>query len=232
MVKNLSVFFPAFNEAENIEKTVLNAASVLEKLKIPYEIIVINDGSTDATGQIAEALSVKSHNKIRVIHHPQNLGYGEALRSGFYNARYDWIAFTDSDGQFDFAEITKFLKLAESADLVIGFRIDRQDPPIRKLNAWGWKQINRILMGTNARDLDCAFKLVKKSVIEKIPRLESARGGMISPELLAKSKKAGFKIVEVGVHHYPRTAGSPTGAGLKVIATSFMDLFKLWMKLR
>jgi glycosyltransferase involved in cell wall biosynthesis len=231
MIKNLSVFFPAFNEASNIERTVSSAVTVLEKLGINYEIIVVDDGSPDQTGAIADQLS-SNNPKIRVIHHPKNLGYGEALRSGFYNAKYEWIVFTDSDGQFDFSEITKFLELADTADLVIGFRMNRQDPPMRKLNAWGWKMINRILMGTNVRDLDCAFKLVKKEVIEKIPKLESTRGGMISPELLSKAKKAGFKIVEVGVHHYPRGGGSPTGASVKVIIVSFVDLFKLWWKLR
>lgn len=231
MIKNLSVFFPAFNEEKNIGETVEKAVKVLEDLKIPYEVLVINDGSKDKTQEVVESLE-KTYPKVRLINHPTNLGYGEALKSGFYNSKYDWIAFTDSDGQFDFSEITKFLEKTDEADLVIGYRINRQDPLIRKLNALGWKWINNILMGTYVKDLDCAFKMVKKEVIEKIPKLESSRGGMISPELISKSKRAGFKIVEVGVHHYPRTKGSPTGASPKVILKSFVDLFKLWWKMR
>lgn len=227
-VEELSVFFPAFNEEANLTSTVEKALEVLEGLKLKrYEVIIINDGSKDTTAEVAEKLA-KKYKEVRVINHPQNKGYGEALKSGFYNAKYDWITFNDSDGQFDFAEISKFIEKAEEAEVVVGYRVNRQDNFVRKLNGWGWTFISNLLLGINVKDVDCAFKLIKKSVIEKIPKLKSTRGGMISPELLALIRKDNFKIVEVGVHHYQRKAGEQTGANLKVIITSFLELFKLW----
>lgn len=230
-LSELSVFFPAYNEEANITKTVEEAAKVLPQVASKYEIIIIDDGSRDKTGEIADQLA-KENEFIRVIHHHTNQGYGASLKSGFYNSRYSWIACTDSDGQFDFSEITNFLKRAGETDLVVGFRLNRQDPSPRKLFGWGWTKLANILLGISVKDVDCGFKLVKKKVIEQIPKLESSRGGMISPELLAKAKKEGFKIAEVGVHHYPRKIGQQSGADLKVIINSFADLIKLWWKIR
>jgi glycosyltransferase involved in cell wall biosynthesis len=186
----------------------------------------------DKTGVIAENLAKKDR-KIKVIHHKVNLGYGAGLQTGFYNSRYEWISTIDADGQFDFSEITKLYEKAikEKNDVVVGYRLNRQDSLIRKMNGKGWTLLAHILLGINVQDVDCAFKLVNKSVIEKIPHLESMRGGMISPELLAKAKKDGFKISEVPVHHFERKFGAQTGANLKVIVKSFTDLFKLWFKL-
>jgi len=229
-VAELSVFFPAYNEEANLEKTIREALAVLKKIAQKYEVIIIDDGSKDQTGQIADRLA-KNYRQIRVIHHPQNRGYGEALKSGYYQAQYRWIACTDSDGQFDFSEITKLLSKAEKFPVVVGYRLNRKDSLLRQINGWGWTFLANLLLGINVRDVDCAFKLVRKEVIEKIPHLESTRGGMISPELLVKAKNAGFKIAEVGVHHYPRAAGRQTGANLKVILRSFIDLFKLWKDL-
>lgn len=232
MIDSLSVFFPAYNEEKNITQTVEKAKKVLENLKIKkWEILVVNDGSRDKTGEIVESLTKKDYH-IHLITHNPNQGYGEALKTGFYNAKYSWIAFTDSDGQFDFSEISKFLEKTDEADIVAGYRINRQDSLMRKINGWGWTNLSNILLGIKVRDVDCGFKLVKKEVIEKIPKLKSTRGGMISPELLAKAGKKGFKIVEVGVHHYPRKEGKQTGANFKVIITSFANLFSLWWELR
>ena len=230
-LSELSVFFPAYNEEANIAKTVKEAAKILPQVASKYEIIIIDDGSRDKTGEIADQLA-KGNEFIRVIHHHPNQGYGASLKSGFYNSRYLWIACTDSDGQFDFSEITNFLKMSGEVDLVVGFRLNRQDPFPRKLFGWGWTKLANILLGISVKDVDCGFKLVKKKVIEQIPKLESSRGGMISPELLAKAKKEGFKIAEVGVHHYPRKIGQQSGADLKVIINSFADLIKLWWKIR
>lgn len=227
----LSVFFPAYNEEANIKNTVEKAVKVIQDLKLSqWEILVIDDGSKDKTGEIADQLA-KKDSHIRVIHQP-NGGYGEALKSGYYNSKFEWIAFTDGDGQFDFSEITKFLDLTGQYDVIWGYRMDRQDPLMRKLNGWGWNFISGLLLGFHVKDVDCAFRLVNKKVIDTIPHLESTRGGMISPELLARAKKARFKITEVGVHHFARTAGEQTGANLKVIVKSFIDLFKLWGKLK
>ena len=227
----LSVFFPAYNEEGNIANTVSSALKVLSNIVTKYEVIIIDDGSKDKTGKIADKLA-KENKYVRVIHHNPNRGYGEALKSGFYNARYDWVAFTDADGQFDFSEISKLIAKSDNTDLVVGYRMDRRDSFMRKLNGWGWTQLNNLLLGVKVKDVDCAFKLIRKEVIQKIPRLESTRGGMISPELLAKARKCHFRIAEVGVHHYPRRTGKQTGANIKVIIKSFVDLFKLSNKMR
>ncbi len=230
-VSELSVFFPFVNEEGNVEDRVKKAIVVLEKLKIKYEILLINDGSTDKTGQIIDELAGKNP-KIRAIHHKQNLGYGEALKSGFYNAKYSYIVYTDGDGQFDFSEVSKFLESIKNNDVVIGYRLKRQDPFFRILFKQGWKASLFAFFRLTIRDIDCGFKMIKSSVLEKIPHLESSRGAMINAEIVIKAKKAGFKIGQVGVNHYPRLSGKPTGANIRVIIKSFMDLFKLWWKLK
>lgn len=230
-VKSLSVFFPCINEEGNIENTVNKAEEVLKKLKLKYEIIIVDDGSTDSTGQIADLLAEKNSN-IRVIHHSKNLGYGEALKSGFYNARYDTIVYTDGDGQFDFSEVTKFLEKISDHDVVIGYRIKRKDPFFRILFKKGWALSLWAFFGLTLKDVDCGFKMVRKEVLQKIPHLESTRGAMINAELAIKPKKMGFKIAQVGVTHYPRLMGTPTGANIRVIIKSYLDLLKLWWKLK
>jgi glycosyltransferase involved in cell wall biosynthesis len=229
--EELSVFFPAYNEAANIGTTVKKALKALPKVAKKWEVIVIDDGSKDKTGEIVKQLA-KKEKRIRLITHSPNKGYGEALKSGYYNARYQLIAMTDADGQFDLKEIDKLLAKIDQAEVVWGFRINRQDSALRKFFGWGWTFLANLLLGIKVKDVDCGFKLVKKQVIKKIPKLTSTRGGMISPELLGKAKKAGFKITEVGVHHYPRKEGHQTGADINVIVNSFLDLAKLWWQLR
>ena len=233
LIAGLSVFFPTYNEEVNIKNTVLKAKMVLDKNSDKWEIIVVNDGSKDSTGKVAGSLSGEDK-RIRVVSHDSNRGYGASLKSGFYNSRYSWIAFTDADGQFDFSEIDKFIEKQRetNADLVIGYYLARQVPFYRKVNTFLWESIVFILFGLKVRDIDCGFKLISKKVIDKIPKLESERGAFISSELLIKANKSGFKIVELGVHHYPRKAGKGTGAKLNVIIKSFVDLFRLWRKLK
>lgn len=232
LIRELSVFFPAYNEEKNIGKTVRSAKKVLLKVADKWEIIVVNDGSTDKTEEIADKLA--KDERIKVINHKENRGYGAGLKTGLYSCRYPWIAYTDSDGQFDFSEITKFIEKrnAKDADLVIGYYLDRKVPLYRKLNTFFWKIVIFIVFGLNVRDVDTGFKLISKKVIDKIPRLEAERGAFIESEILVKAKKMGFKIEEIGVHHYPRSAGHGTGADLNVIIKSFVDLFRLWRKLR
>lgn len=230
---SLSVFFPTYNEEENVENTILKAKSVLTKNVKSWEIIIVNDGSKDGTKEIAEKLGTED-NRIRVINHVVNRGYGASLRSGFYNARYPWIAFTDSDGQFDFSEIANFFQKQEEngADLVIGYYKKRQVSKFKIVTSRMWEIAVMILFGLHVHDIDCGFKLIKKEVVEKIPKLESERGAFISSELLIKAKNNGFKIVEIPVTHLPRTQGKGTGRNIKVIIQSFVDLIKLWRKLK
>lgn len=232
-IESLSLFFPAYNEEANAEKTILKAKNVLEKIAKNWEILVINDGSNDNTKVIAERLS-KEDRRIRVISHQENRGYGAAFKSGLYNAKYEWITFTDIDGQFDFSEITNFFDKQEetNADLVIGYYKKRRVSKFKIITSKMWELVVFLLFGLHVKDIDCGFKLISKKVVDKIPKLESERGAFISSEFLIKSRKAGFKIVEIPVTHYPRTAGKGTGRDLMVIVKSFVDLFRLWRKLK
>lgn len=230
-LKGLSLFFPAYNEEANLKETVEKAIPVLKKVAEKYELIIVNDGSKDKTGQVAQNLAQK-YPFIKVITHSPNQGYGAALKSGFYNSQYPWIVFTDSDGQFDFSEVEKLIEKSKDVDMVVGYRLNRQDPITRKIFGWGWTFLANLLLGLKVKDIDCAFKLTKKEVIDTIPKLQSTRGGMISPELVGKTRKAGFKIAEIGVHHFARKEGKQTGANIKVIFKSFVDLGKLWWQIK
>ena len=233
LISELSVFFPTYNEENAIRTTVEDARKVLERIAGRWEIIIVNDGSNDRTGEIAQKLSEKDKG-IRVINHASNRGYGAALKSGFYNSKYSWIAFTDSDGQFDFSEITNFIGKQRNtgADLVIGFYKKRRVSTFKILTSKLWELLVSVLFGLKVKDIDCGFKLISRKVIEKIPKLESERGAFISSEFLIKAKKGRFQIEEIAVTHRPRKVGEGTGRNLNVIVRSFVDLFKLWRKLR
>ncbi|HUS52029.1 MAG TPA: glycosyltransferase family 2 protein [Candidatus Bathyarchaeia archaeon] len=231
-VDGLSVFFPAYNEEANIGKILRRAVKILPQMAKKWEILVINDGSTDRTGKIVEEL-IKKEPRIRMITHTPNRGYGATLKSGLYNSLYQLILFTDADGQFDFSEAERFLKAQSEtkADLVIGYYLKRAVPFYRIWASRAWEMVIFLMFGLKVRDIDCGFKLLRKEVVEKISRLQSERGPFISSELLIKAKKAGFKIVELGVRHYPRKEGRATGASLRVGLSGFWELVKLKKKL-
>ena len=225
--KILSVFFPCYNEALNLSGIVTETIHVLKSLVQEYEILIVNDGSTDSTGPLAEEIS-RHHKNVRVIHHNRNLGYGAALRTGFSNAIYDWVFYTDGDHQFCISEIELFLKETDSYDLIIGYRKERQDPWHRLLYARAWNLLVQLVFGLTARDVDCAFKLIRKENLENIHL--STSGNMISTELLWKSKLSGCRIKELCVSHRPRVYGTQTGGNPKVIFKAFMELFTLRFK--
>lgn len=233
IIDKLSVFLPIYNEKENIETVVLSTRKVLESVVKEWELILVDDGSIDGTSSVLKKMS-SSDARIRVITHESNQGYGASLKSGFFASKYSWIAFTDSDGQFDFSEITNFIKKQKetSADLVIGYYKKRQVSTVKIITSKIWEYTVFVLFGLKVRDIDCGFKLVSKKVIERISPLESERGAFISSEILIKAKKWGFKLVEIPVTHFPRTKGVGTGRNLNVIIKSFVDLFKLWKKLK
>ena len=229
---NLSVFFPAYNEQDNIENTITNAIAILPKVAKKWEVLVINDGSSDKTGKVISKLA-KENKGVRLINHKVNRGYGAAFKSGLYGAKYDWITFTDADGQFDFSEITNFIEKQRKskADIVIGYYKKRQVSKVKIFTSKLWELVVFVLFGLKVRDIDCGFKLISKKVVDTVSGLEAERGAFISSEFLIKAKKKGFKIVEIPVSHYPRTAGQGTGRDIKVIIQSFKDLFNLWLKL-
>ena len=221
---SLSAFFPAFNEERNVPLMVERLTAVLPTVADDYEIIVVNDGSTDRTGAVADELA-KADPHVRAVHHPVNRGYGGALKSGFAASRKAYVFFTDGDGQFDVGEIGRLTQFVPAYDVVVGYRLDRADNALRKLNAGMWNALVHRLFHIPARDVDCAFKLFKREVFDVV-RVE-AEGAMISTELLARIVRAGFKVQEVGVHHFERRHGTPTGANPLVIVRAFRELFKL-----
>jgi glycosyltransferase involved in cell wall biosynthesis len=226
-VARLSYFFPAHNEEANIEGLVAEALDSLPAIADTFEIIVVNDGSRDRTQALADELTAAHPGVVRAIHHPTNLGYGAALRSGFAAARYELVAFTDGDRQFrveDLARLTERLAAADQPDVVVGYRIRRADPLVRTLYARAYRLANRIFFGLKVTDVDCACKLFRREAVEDI-HVESD-GAFFSAELLIKLRAAGRSVVEVGVPHYPRTAGSPTGAKPQVIARAVRDFWR------
>jgi glycosyltransferase involved in cell wall biosynthesis len=226
---SISVFFPCYNEQDNVGQTTQRAVEVLEGLKADYEIILVNDGSADQTGPRADAIAA-GNELVRVVHHPHNMGYGAALQSGIRAAKKELIFFTDGDGQFDIGEIKLLLPLIEQNDIVCGYRLDRKDPFMRKLNGYMWTRLVNLLFGMHIRDIDCAFKLFRAEIFEGMKM--SSAGALISAEILARATRRGFRIAEVGVHHYPRKAGKQTGAKLTVILRAFKELFKLYNRIR
>ncbi len=234
LISELSVFFPAYNEEKNLKNTVLKAIDVLEDTADQWEVIIVDDGSKDKTGKIAKEIIKDYPDQVRLITHNPNRGYGAALKSGMYNSKFKWIAFTDSDGQFDFSELDRFIikQKDTKADLVIGYYLDRKVPFYRKWGSKVWEIAVFLLFGLWVKDIDCGFKLFKKEVVETIPQLEAERGPFITSEFLIKAKDAGFKIEEVGVSHFAREHGAATGADFDVIASGLKDLVRLWFKLK
>jgi glycosyltransferase involved in cell wall biosynthesis len=228
----LSYFFPAHDEEPNLEFLVDEALAALPALADRFEIVIVNDGSRDATGRIADRVAAAHPDTVRAIHHPTNLGYGAALRSGFAAARFGHIAFTDGDRQFKVADLGRLAARAgepDRPDVVVGFRIKRMDPLIRTGYARSYRLANRIFFGLQVTDVDCACKLFRREALEGI-RVES-NGAFFSAELLIKLGARGRTVAEVGVPHYPRTAGSATGAKPQVILRAIRDFWRLRWRL-
>ena len=227
---SLSIVLPAYNEEENIAAAVRAVSQVAQTLGRDYEILVVNDGSKDNTGQIVRDLEPQVPG-LRLVEHYPNRGYGGALKAGFRAATKDLIAFVPADNQFVFSEVDELLEKlrAENAQIVCGYRHDRQDPFMRRLNAFGWNSLVRLLFGYLCRDIDCGFKLFHRQVLERVNLVSS--GAMIDTEFLAGARARGMRIAEVPVTHRPRVAGEATGANLKVIIKAFRDLLRFRQRL-
>jgi len=226
---SISVFFPCYNEQDNVARTVEQALSVLQQQSYDFEVIIVDDGSTDTTGQIADEIASRD-SRVKVVQHRTNLGYGAALQSGFKAATKELVFYTDGDGQFDINELPPLLPLMDKADIVSCYRLNRQDPLVRKINAWCWTRLVCWLFGMKVRDINCAFKLYKREIFDNIEL--SSSGALIDAEILAKASHKGYSITQKGVHHYPREAGSQTGARPKVIFRAFKELFKLYRQIK
>ena len=231
-VARLSYFFPAHNEEANLEGLVEEALAALPAIAETFEVIAVDDGSRDRTREIADRLAAAHPDVVRVVHHDVNRGYGGALRSGFEASRYELLCFTDGDRQFkvaDLARLTARLAGPDRPDVVVGYRIKRADPLIRIAYARSYKLANRIFFGLRARDVDCAAKLFRREALDGI-RVESS-GAFFSAELLIRIRAAGRTVAETGIPHYPRTAGSPTGAKPSVIWLAVKDFWGLRLRL-
>jgi glycosyltransferase involved in cell wall biosynthesis len=229
---HLSYFFPAHNEEANVRGLVDEALETLPAIAETFEIVIVDDGSRDSTGAIADELAAAHPGVVRAVHHPTNLGYGSALLSGFRAARHEFVAFTDGDRQFrvaDLARLTERLAEADQPDAVVGYRIKRADPLVRTLYARAYRVANFIWFGLRIRDVDCACKLFRREALAGIA-IESG-GAFFSAELLIKLRAAGRTLVEVGVPHHPRTAGSPTGAKPSVVLRAVRDFWQLRLRM-
>jgi hypothetical protein len=222
---SVSFVLPAFNEEENIEKAVADTVAVAERHCSVYEVIVVDDGSTDRTAELVSEC-MDRHSQVRLVRHASNQGYGQALRSGFAAAELDYVFATDADNQFDMNELPLLLGWADQADVVAGFRRVRQDPFIRRANAWAWNRLVRTLFCVPVRDVDCAFKLYRREALAAVD-IETG-GAMIATEIMVKLARRGAAIVEVGVTHLPRTAGTPTGANVRVIVRALRELWRIY----
>ena len=219
--QSLSVILPAYNEEAVIAQTVQYVLETLTPWVPDFEVLVVNDGSKDNTKIIVDDMSANDA-RVRLIHHEVNKGYGAALVSGFESVTKDLAFFMDADGQFDIHDLETFFPLLEHYDAVLGYRIERQDTWMRKMNALGWKMLVSIFFGLRVRDVDCAFKLYRADFFQNIP-LETS-GAMINTEILYKLKRAGYTYTQVGVRHLPRRSGKATGAKLSVIFRAFKEL--------
>ncbi len=223
-MSSISAVIPAYNEERIIASTAEAVDETLSRLVDDHEVIVVNDGSRDATPQIVEELG-RQRPTVRLVSHAVNSGYGAALATGFAAATREYVFLTDGDRQFDVRELEGFLPLLATADVIVGYRKPRADPWQRRFFGWGWNLLVNMLFGHTARDVDCAFKLFPRRLLEDV-QLHST-GHTLSPELLIKARRAGYRIAEVRVTHLPRTAGEAKGARIDHIVRSLLELVKL-----
>jgi hypothetical protein len=220
-----SLCLPCYNEAAVIEEVLFGACAVLPQFLDEFEIVVVDDGSSDSTGDVVERLAARD-DRIRLLRHDVNRGYGAAVSTALRAAQGHWICFTDGDGQFNLLDLPQLLVDAQHADVVIGYRFHRAEGRLRRLNARSWNRLIRHLLGVHVRDLDCAFKLFPRWIVERIEL--TAQGACVSAEILAQCVRGGVKIREVPVNHFPRAAGKATGANIKVVAKAFRELPQVW----
>jgi len=225
----ISAVLPAFNEDANLEESVGRMAAALQGHTRAFEIIVVDDGSQDGTATVLDRLKV-THPSLRIVRHPINRGYGAAVRSGFAAAHFPWVFLMDADNQFDPAQVELLLARAADADIVAGYRKHRRDPLPRRLNAWAFFTLVRLFFGRLARDVNCAFKLIRRDLLARM-ELRS-EGALINTEVLVLARQLHARVVEVPIHHYPRTSGRQTGANLRVVLRAFRELVAFKAEMR
>ncbi|MFN0104355.1 MAG: glycosyltransferase family 2 protein [Bryobacteraceae bacterium] len=226
----LSVFFPAYNDAPSLPALINKTFAVLDQSAREFEVIVVNDGSADDTGAVLEALRNVHGPRLRVITHPENRGYGGALRTGFAAAAKEFVFYTDGDGQYDVGELPSLLEAVwPDVGLINGYKTRRRDPLRRVVIGAVYNQFARLLFGVKLRDIDCDFRLIRRSLLERA-KLHSSSGA-ICVELVKMLEASGMRVVEVPVSHYPRRHGRSQFFRVKSLATTFAQLFRLYVHL-
>jgi glycosyltransferase involved in cell wall biosynthesis len=227
---SVSAFFPCFNDGGTIASVVVLANETLQEVTTDYEIIVVDDGSTDHSVAVLEEILRTRSVPLRLVRHPRNLGYGGALRTGFAEANKDWVFYTDGDAQYDVAELRKLLALVDDGiDVVQGYKLRRQDAWHRVLLGAVYRKVARIVFCLKIRDVDCDFRLIRRSVLQKIALEHNS--GIICLELVRKLQDGGARFVEVPVHHYRRTYGRSQFFTAPRIAEVILDMMRLWWRL-
>lgn len=229
-IRTLSVFFPAYYDEDNIGIVVTDAIRVLKHLGLEdYEVTIIEDGSPDSTAVVADELA-RRFEKVRVIHHPHNLGYGATLKDGFVSARHEWVFYTDGDNQFDIGELPQLIQQTVCADVIVGYRRQKQYSPFRKFTSWCYNLLIRFLFRIKIRDVNCAFKLMPRRLIDEITI--DSRHGFIDAEILLQARTLGYRIVQVGVTHRPRMSGVAAAARPWVILWTVYETLRFWLRSR
>lgn len=221
---SLSIVLPCRNEAGNVARVVGEALERGSEVVESLEVIVVDDGSSDATGSLAEALA-RADARVRVVHHASNRGYGAALRSGFAAARNEWVFYTDGDGQLSLDDLRALPAALGSCEVVVGYRRARRDPLARRFMGHAWTRVVNCAFGLDLIDADCAFKIFPRDFLQRTEFLST--GALISAELVARAKNQGLRVSQIAVDHRPRVAGQPTGAHPRVIARAFRELLTL-----
>jgi len=225
----LSIFFPAYNDSGTIASLVIEARKTAERLTSDFEIIVVNDGSADLTGEIADELA-RTYPEVRIVHHERNRGYGGALRSGFATAQKEFVFYTDGDAQYDPTELAGlWASMDDTVDLVNGYKISRSDPLHRIVIGRIYHHTVKLLFGLKVRDVDCDFRLMRRAIFDRV-RLEH-NSGVICLEMMKKIQDAGFRIAEVPVHHYHRAFGRSQFFNFRRLARTAVDVARLWWQL-
>ena len=226
---SITIFFPMFNEEDNIIRSVSHAKQVLEEITDDYEILIVNDGSIDRTGEIAEELARKDE-KVRVIHHPENIGLGGAVTTGFKNGRCEYILYMDGDNPFEVSEVKKALPYLEEYDVLTGYRINRRDTLKRYVYSKSYNWLIRILFGIKVRDVNFSFKMCRRDIFQRI-ELKS-KGSFIDAELLIKARNNNLRIKEIPIKYTPRKGGTSTLSSPSVIIKILFEMVRLWPELK
>jgi len=225
----IAVALPAYNEQESLPRTVPRFVRALRNVTDDFEVVIVNDGSSDRTAEVVNDLS-REYPEVRLVQHPVNLGYGAAVWTGITSGQKEFVFFTDADGQFDVEELSRFLPFTGEYDLIVGYRAPRRDPPMRLVNAFGWKMFVTLMFGYVARDIDCAFKLFRRDILDVV--YVESRGAAFSAEFLVKARDRGYRIKELPVTHLPREAGKATGNRPDVVLRAFREMTAFWFKSR